>query len=192
MADEPRIPVTTRPTKSGKPRKGAKKAKVAGAKRTQSGLHLTHASPGTYAMASPDTVKAFQQAVQAIEYGYDAQTGRPADQDVIGQAREEVQEIARQAQQETDDDSQLGVATQTVSNAIERAQFLNATDPEQAGALLAAAQLHVDETRLAADEANDPRMPALGAALARTFSQLTPGKNALTPSNRFLVDFIFQ
>ena len=65
-------------------------------------------------MASPDTVKAFKQAVDVIEYGHDEQTGRPADQDLIGQARQEVQEIARRAELESDDASQLGVATQMV------------------------------------------------------------------------------
>eukprot|EP01044_Picomonas_judraskeda_P033714 COSAG03_NODE_13639_length_494_cov_1.131646_1_plen_80_part_10 len=78
MDDEPRIPVTTRPTKSGKPRKGTKTTRVSGAKRTDSGLHLVQAPPGTYALASPSTAKAFKNATDLIEYGVD-DTGRHID-----------------------------------------------------------------------------------------------------------------
>ena len=70
------VPVSTRPTKSGKARrtcKGAKKKATTGAQRKKSGHHtcIIPGNPGQTAYASPATKVAFEQTVSAMESGYD-------------------------------------------------------------------------------------------------------------------------
>lgn len=181
MADEPRVAVTTRPTKTGKPRKGTKNTRVPGAQRTDSGLHLVRASqPGGYALASPATAKAFKDAVDLIEYGVD-DTGRAIDAETRDKATVQTNALAAEARADASlNDSQLDILTDTVSSAIDRSREL---PPEDAGALLAATQVHMQETQLSEEERQDPRVAALSQALVATFSNVEPTSNSpFTPS----------
>ena len=181
MADEPRVAVTTRPTKTGKPRKGTKNTRVPGAQRTDSGLHLVRASqPGGYALASPATAKAFKDAVDLIEYGVD-DTGREIDTETRDKATVQTNALAAEARADASlNDSQLDILTDTVSSAIDRSREL---PPEDAGALLAATQVHMQETQLSQEERRDPRVAALSQALVATFSNVEPtGDSPFTPS----------
>ena len=175
-----RAPVTTKPpTKSGKPRKGGQKERVYGATRTASRQNLQQASPSKYAVVSPDAAKAFRNAIEAIEFGVDPLTGRPTDPALIADAREQAQGLVVDARSLSDDMTELGVLTQTVSNAVIVARRLNPTDPERAGAILAATQLIVNGSNV-----EDETLPALDALLNRSFSEISPGKSAFTPDKR--------
>lgn len=183
MADEPRVAVTTRPTKTGKPRKGTKNTRVPGAQRTDSGLHLVRAAqPGGYALASPATAKAFKDAVDLIEYGVD-DTGRAIDAETRDKATVQTNALAAEARADASlNDSQLDILTDTVSSAIDRSREL---PPEDAGALLAATQVHMQETQLSEEERQDPRVAALSQALVATFSNVEPTSDSpFTPSRR--------
>ena len=175
-----RVPVTTKPpTKSGKPRKGGQKERVYGATRTASRQNLQQASPSRYAVVSPDAAKAFRNAIDSLEFGVDPQTGRPTDPTLIAEAREAAQGLVVDAKSLSDDQTDLGVLTQTVSNAVIVARRLNETDPERAGAILAATQILVNDAGV-----DDETIPALDAVLNRTFSEITPGKSTFTPDKR--------
>ena len=113
-----RAPVTTRPTITGKPRKGGQKERVYGATRTASRQNLQQASPSRYAVVSPDAAKAFRNAIDAIEFGIDPQTGRPTDPTLIAEAREAAQGLVVDAKSLSDDQTDLGILTQTVSEAV--------------------------------------------------------------------------
>jgi hypothetical protein len=175
-----RVPVTTKPpTKTGKTRKGGQKERVYGATRTASRQNLQQASPSRYAVVSPDAAKAFRNAIDSLEFGVDPQTGRPTDPTLIAEAREAAQGLVVDAKSLSDDQTDLGVLTQTVSNAVIVARRLNETDPERAGAILAATQILVNDAGV-----DDETIPALDAVLNRTFSEMTPGKSTFTPNKR--------
>ena len=78
----PRVPVTTRPEVPRKQRK-EKNQRLYGAKRTASGNQLQRAPEKKFAVVSPDTIVQFRKAVDIFTYGVDANTGRPADRDVV-------------------------------------------------------------------------------------------------------------
>lgn len=66
-----------------------------------------------------------------------------------------------------------------VDKAIDTSRGL---EPEDAGALLAATALRLQESDLTAEESRDPRVEALSSALAASFSEQPSSASPFTPS----------
>jgi len=181
----PRVPVTTRPEVPRKQRK-EKNKRLYGAKRTASGKQLQRAPEKKFAVVSPDTIVQFRKAVDIFTYGVDANTGRPADRDVVEGAVETVEQLQERArgQAEEGERSEIDVLVRTVNDSISTAQELSETDPERAGGVLAYTKILVDgaQRTLPLGQRDDARLPELAATLTRTFSGITPGKTGLTPN----------
>ena len=181
----PRVPVTTRPEVPRKQRK-EKNKRLYGAKRTASGKQLQRAPEKKFAVVSPDTIVQFRKAVDIFTYGVDANTGRPADRDVVEGAVETVEQLQERAREQAEEGerSEIDVLVRTVNDSISTAQELSETDPERAGGVLAYTKILVDgaQRTLPLGQRDDARLPELAATLTRTFSGITPGKTGLTPN----------
>jgi hypothetical protein len=183
-AASPRVPVTTRPKKDGKPPK-RKTERLYGATRTDSGFNLQRASPGRYVQASPATISAWQNAIDTFTLAVDPQTLRPADIDLVAQGNEAFTQNIDDARAElgidaTDAEVYLRAADRSIQDAREIAQ----TDPEKAGAILVASNVGVNLAQQNAppEQQDDFRFEAMSGALEHTFSGLRQTKSPFTPS----------
>ena len=183
-AASPRVSVTTRPKKDGKPPK-RKTKRLYGATRTDSGLNLQRASPGRYVQASPGTITAWERAVRAYSTLVDPESGRPVDIDLIAQGNEVVAQNLEDARAELGiDATDADVSLRAVDRSIQNAKELAETDPEKAGAILVASDVRVKLAQRNApqEERDDFRFEALSSALERTHSDLPETRSPFTPS----------
>jgi hypothetical protein len=174
-----KVPVTTREDGPDPSRKGKKR--VYGAQRTESGLNIVEGGdPGKYILTSPDTKEAFERAVDAMAFGKIDETYASVSETVRDRATVAINAISAEARAEAGEgDGQLDIMELTVDKAIDTSRGL---DPEDAGALLAATELRLQESNLTAEESRDPRVEALSSALAASFSEQPSSASPFTPS----------
>jgi hypothetical protein len=174
-----RVPVSTREDGPSPSRKGKKR--VYGAQRTESGLNIVEGGdPGKYIMTSPATKEAFERAVDAMAFGQVEETDPPVSETVRDRATVAINAISAEARAEADEgDGQLDIMELAVDKAIDTSRGL---EPEDAGALLAATALRLQESDLTAEESRDPRVEALSSALAASFSEQPSSASPFTPS----------
>ena len=172
-----RVPVSTREDGPSPSRKGKKR--VYGAQRTESGLNIVEGGdPGKYIMTSPATKEAFERAVDAMAFGQVEET--PVSETVRDRATVAINAISAEARAEADEgDGQLDIMELAVDKAIDTSRGL---EPEDAGALLAATALRLQESDLTAEESRDPRVEALSSVLAASFSEQPSSASPFTPS----------
>ena len=172
-----RVPVSTREDGPSPSRKGKKR--VYGAQRTESGLNIVEGGdPGKYIITSPPTKEAFERAVDGMAFGQVEET--PVSETVRDRATVAINAISAEARAEADEgDGQLDIMELAVDKAIDTSRGL---EPEDAGALLAATALRLQESDLTAEESRDPRVEALSSVLAASFSEQPSSASPFTPS----------